>query len=363
MDTNPAGGGYSLRTNILTTTHAPGSIHRSASRRKNQLLSPQPESMPQPDFGRVGGGNAVATSQYVDFLADTSVGQFDDANPSSSHSSAGSEKVASDVTADNLNSTDMMAPFATPPLPQSGGSPTQPAPLQPRSFKTPDRRQLSHPGAVLAENHSAGDDDPEAQASLSPTFGIGRIPKDRRVLMEEYFSQIDSLLDRAAQMTNRTRSNIFSLYANTQAIKRGGRTAWNIYESYYYENPKREQDRAGIPDGDCGSFFTPRDFADDTELTGKTCWTSFKSTPGWREFLTTFEEAKNIEESKTTLQERTRKFKQYVNQLESLIENNQRWGFETVLVAVGNAIHSDASLCTAICSAGAEKVRFSFQLT
>lgn len=236
MDTNPAGGGYSLRTNILTTTHAPGSIHRSASRRKNQLLSPQSEPMPQPDFGRVGGGNAVAASQYVDFLADTSMGQFDDASPSSDHFSAGSEK------------------DAIPPLPQSIGSPTQPAPLDPRGFKTPDRRQLSPPDADLAEDHSAGDRDPEARASPSPTLGVGRIPKDRRVLMEECFSQIDSLLDRAAQVTNRSRSNIFSLYANTQTIKRGGRTAWNIYESYYYENPKREQDRAGIPDGDCRSF-------------------------------------------------------------------------------------------------------------
>ena len=112
-----------------------------------------------------------------------------------------------------------------------------------------------------------------------------------------------------------------------------------------------------------GLLFTPRDLADETEFTGKTCWPSFKSQPEWREFLATFEEAKNIEESETTLQERTRKFKQYVNQLVSIIDNNQRWGFETVLVAVGNAIHSDASLCTAICSAGAEKVRFFFQLT
>ena len=86
--------------------------------------------MPQPDFGRVGGGNPVATSQYVDFLADTSVGQFDDVIPLSGHSSAGSEKNAT--------------------------------PLNPCGFKTPDRRQLSPSDADLAEDHSAGDRDPEA---------------------------------------------------------------------------------------------------------------------------------------------------------------------------------------------------------
>jgi hypothetical protein len=87
MDHNPSGGGYSLRTNILATTHAPGSIHRSASRRKNGLLGPQVGPIPQPDFGA---GNAKSTDPL---LADASMGQFDDAAPPSTQCLAGSKKV------------------------------------------------------------------------------------------------------------------------------------------------------------------------------------------------------------------------------------------------------------------------------
>ena len=80
--------------------------------------------------------------------------------------------------------------------------------------------------------------------------------------------------------------------------------------------------------------------------------------PQYQEFLLAFDEAKMLAESNTTLQDRTRKFKQYVAQLESLVEANQRNGFEAIIVTVGNAIHSDASLCNTITSTGAEDVRF-----
>ena len=69
--------------------------------------------------------------------------------------------------------------------------------------------------------------------------------------MESCFSQIESLLDKAAQAMNRKRANIFSLFVNTQTLKHSGRTMWNMYESYYYEDTEREQNRAEIPGTDC----------------------------------------------------------------------------------------------------------------
>ena len=80
----------------------------------------------------------------------------------------------------------------------------------------------------------------------------------------------------------------------------------------------------------------------------------------WQDFLTAFDEAKSLQESKTTLQDRTRKFKAYNTQLESLVDETSRYGFQTVIVTVGNAIHSDESLCNVIVSAGAEKVCSSY---
>jgi hypothetical protein len=66
-------------------------------------------------------------------------------------------------------------------------------------------------------------------------------------MMEAFFSQIESLLDQAAQQTNCSRAQVFLLFANTQTVKRAGRTVWNIYKSYFYEDPTREQKQAGIP--------------------------------------------------------------------------------------------------------------------
>jgi len=90
--------------------------------------------------------------------------------------------------------------------------------------------------------------------SLSPLLSVGHIPKDRKVMMEACFSQIQSLLDQAAQHTNHSRAQVFSLFANTQTVKHAGRTIWNIYKSYFYEDPAREQQQAGIPGADCMSI-------------------------------------------------------------------------------------------------------------
>ena len=46
------------------------------------------------------------------------------------------------------------------------------------------------------------------------------------------------------------------------------------------------------------------------------------------------------------------------NQLNSIIKNNQKYSFKTVVIAVGNAIHSDASLFTVIKSTGVKKIFF-----
>lgn len=242
MNTQQASGGYSLRQNIVTTNHAPGSIHRSASRRKNQLLSSQPGPVPQPDFGAMNTQGAPATGQVpnthgtqADELDpfDTSIGRFDDASTphadaSTTQSLSGAEAVKSyigEFTADVFESLCMPISLS----PDSTGGATQ-SQLQPQAagFQTPERPERS-------------------SSSPSP----GRIPKDRKAIMESCFSQIESLLDKAAQATNRKRANIFSLFANTQTIKRSGRMMWNMYESYYHEDPEREQNRAEIPGADC----------------------------------------------------------------------------------------------------------------
>ena len=61
MNTQQPNGGYGLRQNIVTTNHAPGSIHCSATRRKNHPFGPQPGTVPQPDFGVMNAQGAPAT--------------------------------------------------------------------------------------------------------------------------------------------------------------------------------------------------------------------------------------------------------------------------------------------------------------
>ena len=236
---NQTGSGYSLRQNILTTNHAPESIHRSASRRKTRPLAQTGTVVPQPNFGApsmpLHGIEALNP-----FIADASFSQFDDAT---SVSAADGEQLAGANTvtlylghfnAHELQSMCMPASLSPPVSPP--GLPIPPS-LQQSGLKTPERPKSS-----------------EEHQSPSPTLAVSRIPKDRKAIMETCFSEIESLLDKAAQATNRSRANVFSLFANTQTIKRAGRTVWNIYESYYYEDPEREQKRAGIPDADCTSF-------------------------------------------------------------------------------------------------------------
>lgn len=265
METNHVGGGYALRQNILTTSHAPGSIHRSASRRKNNPIN-LPVGISQPDFGAV---TLPSDSNFdIDpFTADTSIGQFDD--PSSANDSylAGGETVIPHLGPFNEDDLELMCmPAVLSPDSQSGSAslhPPSPAPLHPpglplpaslrsTSLQTPDRPTSSFSPAVAgpANYHSPT----EVHTSLSPPLRVGRIPNDRKAMMEACFSQIQSLLDQAAQHTNRSRAQVFSLFANTQTVKRAGRTVWNIYESYFYEDPAREQKRAGIPGADCTSI-------------------------------------------------------------------------------------------------------------
>lgn len=269
MDTNRTGGGYTLRQNILTTAHAPGSIHRSASRRKNPPLGLEGEiPVPRPDFGtaptpQTSGRNHDFSDDP--FLADTSIDQFEDPPSANESHLAGGETVMpylGQLSEDDLQS--MCMPIVLSPEPQSSPDPAPlhppglplPASLRSAGLQTPDRPTSSFSSAVAQDDGATNDHSPTgAQVSFSPPLSVGRIPKDRRAMMEACFSQIESLLDQAAQQTNRSRSQVFSLFANTQTVKRGGRTVWNIYESYFYEDPKREQDRVGIAGADCTSIW------------------------------------------------------------------------------------------------------------
>lgn len=260
MNTQQPNGGYGLRQNIVTTNHAPGSIHRSATRRKNHPFSPQPGTVPQPDFGVMNAQGAPATGQVpnahgaqVDQLDpfDTSIGQFDDAYSAPSataQSLSGAEAIRTyigELTPDELQSLCM--PVSLTPDSSGGNSESQPQPHT-DGFQTPERPDHS-PSSPVSNSEGGNKRLSGDLASDSPS--PGRIPKDRKAIMESCFSQIESLLDKAAQATNRKRANIFSLFANTQTLKRSGRTMWNMYESYYYEDPEREQNRAEIPGADC----------------------------------------------------------------------------------------------------------------
>ena len=194
--------------------------------------------MPQPDFGAPSmplHGN----ESFDPFLADTSFGQFDNApsvGAADGEQLAGADTVTLYLGHFDANELQSMCTPASlsPASVHPPGLPISPS-LRQSGLQTPE-----HP-------------EPSEQQSPSPTLAVGHIPKDRKAIMESCFSEIESLLDKAAQATNRSQANVFSLFANTQTIKRAGRTFWNIYESYYYEDPEREQKRAGIPDADCTS--------------------------------------------------------------------------------------------------------------
>ena len=164
------------------------------------------------------------------------------------------------LSEDNLQS--MCMPIVLSLEPQSSPDPGPlhrlglplPASLHSAGLQMPDCPTSSFSSAVVQDDGPTNDHSPtEAQVSFSPPLSIGCIPKDRRAMMEACFSQIECLLDQAAQQTNRSRSQVFSLFANMQMVKCGGQTVWNIYESYFYEDPKREQDRVGVAGADCTS--------------------------------------------------------------------------------------------------------------
>lgn len=79
--------------------------------------------------------------------------------------------------------------------------------------------------------------------------------------------------------------------------------------------------------------------------------------PNWQEILAEHETLANLEASRISVQSRARKFKQFTKTLESAAhEASTRHGFEALVVAVGNSIHQDSSLCYAYESPGAANV-------
>ena len=173
------------------------------------------------------------------FLADTSFGQFD--NTPSVGAADGEQLAGADTV------TPYLGHFDANKL-QSMCTPASLSPVFVHPPGLPISLSLQQSGLQTPECPETSE-----QQSPSPTLAVSRIPKDWKAIMESCFSEIESLLNKAAQATNPSQVNVFSLFSNTQTIKRTGWTFWNIYESYYYEDPEREQKRAGIPDADCMS--------------------------------------------------------------------------------------------------------------
>jgi len=234
METNHVGGSYALRQNILTTSHAPGSIHRSVSCHKNNPIN-LPVGISQPDFGAVTLQPSNSNFNIDPFTADTSIGQFDDPPSANDSYLAGGETVIPYLGPFNEDELELMCmPVALSPDSQSGSPslhPPSPAPLHPlglplpaslrsTSLQMPDRPTSSFSPAVAGPANYRSPT--EVHTSLSPPLSVGHIPKDRKAMMEACFSQIQSLLDQAAQHTNRSRAQVFSLFANTQTVKRAG---------------------------------------------------------------------------------------------------------------------------------------------